>query len=336
MENSVNRIMVNTIVKKAIHDLKADPERTVRNLIDMALKFADTRFQQQFYSGAQRLLTNEKSAYYDLVKDTITQVNEETLLTFGMNVGYNGLYEGSKKIRNVEEHSIPWTISLSITEGKLYDQHHKTIDQGEKMGIHTWHLFSNHGIYECLTLAQRHPDSAFVIFCNSNEIGWNVLDYADDIRNISIMVSFDKDADVVCDMLRVSGILYGLYYTYSQKDLECIESGELMHEMEQLHPAFSVLKPQFPCQNTLRDRVYQWIVKARMEQEFKTIPWEMYGDMLLVDSVISEQPHWIGFDEYGQLNTDQGVDRTYGLNIFVNELPDVLKRAFPKKGMEHA
>ena len=337
MENSVNRIMVNTIVKKAIHDLKTDPDRTVRNLVDMALQFADSRFQQQFYSGAQSLLTNEKSAYYDLVKNTITQVNEETLLTFGMNVGYNGLYEGSKKIRNMEEHSIPWTISLSITEGKLYDQHHRTIDQGEKMGIHTWHLFSNHGIYECLTLAQHHPDSAFVIFCNSNEIGWNVLDYADDIRNISIMVSFDKDADVVCDMLRVSGILYGLYYTYSQKDLECIESGELMHEMEQLHPAFSVLKPQFPCQNTLRDRVYQWIVKARMEQEFKTIPWEMYGDMLLVDSVISGQPHWIGFDEYGQLNIDQGVDRTYGLNIFVNELPEILKRAFPKqKGMDQA
>lgn len=337
MENSVNRIMVTTIVKKAIHDLKADPERTVRNLVDMALKFADSRFQQQFYSGAQNLLANEKSGYYPLVKDTFTQVNEETLLTFGMNVGYNGLYEGSKKIRNMEEHSIPWTISLSITEGKLFDQHHRTIDQGEKMGIHTWHLFSNHGIYECLTLAQHHPDSAFVIFCNSNEIGWNVLDYADDIRNISIMVSFDKDADVVCDMLRVSGILYGLYYTYSQKDLECIESGELMHEMEQLHPAFSVLKPQFPCQNTLRDRVYQWIVKARMEQEFKTIPWEMYGDMLLVDSVISEQPHWIGFDEYGQLNTDQGVDRTYGLNIFVNELPEILKRAFPKqKGMDQA
>ena len=337
MENSVNRIMVTTIVKKAIHDLKTDPDRTVRNLVDMALQFADSRFQQQFYSGAQSLLTNEKSAYYDLVKNTITQVNEETLLTFGMNVGYNGLYEGSKKIRNMEEHSIPWTISLSITEGKLYDQHHRTIDQGEKMGIHTWHLFSNHGIYECLTLAQHHPDSAFVIFCNSDEIGWNVLDYADDIRNISIMVSFDKDADVVCDMLRVSGILYGLYYTYSQKDLECIESGELMHEMEQLHPAFSVLKPQFPCQNTLRDRVYQWIVKARMEQEFKTIPWEMYGDMLLVDGVISEQPHWIGFDEYGQLNTDQGVDRTYGLNIFVNELPEILKRAFPKqKGMDQA
>ena len=337
MEQSVNRIMVNTIVKKAIHDLKSDPERTVRNLIDMALKFADSRFQHQFYSGAQSLLTNEKSAYYDLVKDTVTQVNEETLLTFGMNLGYDGLYEGSKKIRSQEQYSIPWTVSLTITEGKLYDQHHNTIVLGEKMGIHCWHLFSNHGIHECLTLAQQHPDSAFVIFCGSHEIGWEVLDYADELRNIAIMVPFDNDADVVCDMLRVSGILYGLYDTYTEKDLHAIESGELLHDMEQLHPCFSILKPQFACQKVLRDRVYGWITKARLAQEFKTIPWEMYGDMLLVDGVISEAPHWVGFDEYGQLCTDQGVDRTYGLNIFVNDLPEILKRAFPKqKGMEHA
>ena len=337
MESSVNRIMVTTIVKKAIHDLKSDPDRTVRNLIDMALKFADSRFQQQFYSDAQSLLTNEKSAYYDLVKDTITQVNEETLLTFGMNVGYNGLYEGSKKIRNVEEHSIPWTISLSITEGKLYDQHHKTIDQGEKMGIHTWHLFSNHGIFESLTLAQAHPDSAFVIFCGNHEVGWEVLDYADGLPNIAIMVPFDNDADVVCDMLRVSGILFGLYDTYTEKDLEAIESGALLQDMEQLHPAFAMLKPQFPCQQALRERVYRWITHARLSQEYKTIPWELYGDTMLVDGVISEAPHWVGFDEYGQLCTDQGVDRTYGLNIFVNELPEILKRAFPKqKGMDQA
>lgn len=336
MENSVNRIMVNTIVKKAIHDLKADPERTVRNLVDMALKFADSRFQQQFYSGAQRLLTNEKSAYYDLVKDTITQVNEETLLTFGMNVGYNGLYEGSKKIQNAHQHSIPWTVSLRITTGKLNDYHHRAIEQGEEMGIHCWHLFSDHGIYDCLTLAQQHPNSAFVIFCDSNDTDWNILDYAEGIRNIAVMVPFDKDADIVCDMLRISGILYGLYYTYTQQDLPCIESGELLHEMEQLHPCFSILKPQFPCQMALRDRVYDWITKARLGQEFKTIPWEMYGDMLLVDSVISETPHWVGFDEYGQVNTDLVIDRTYGLNIFINELPEILKRAFPKKGLDQA
>ena len=330
MEQSVNRIMVNTIVKKAIHDLKSDPERTVRNLVDMALKFADSRFQKEFYSGAQSLLANENSAYYALVKDTIAQVNEETLLTFSMNLGYNGLYEGSRKIRQTDQYRIPWAVSLAVVEGKLFDQHHRTIEQGEKMGIHCWHLFSDSGIFECMTLAERHPDSSFVIFCSAGEISGNVLDFADDIRNIAIMVPFDSDADVACDMLRISGILYGLYYTYTEKDLAAIESGELLHDMEQLHPTFSVLQPQFPCQQELRNRVHNWITKARLDQKFKTIPWELYGDMLLIDGVISDQPVWVGFDEYGQLHTDQGIDRTYGLDIFVNDLPEILKRAFPR------
>lgn len=334
MAESMNRIMVKTIVKKAIRDIKTDPERTVRNLIDMALNFADSRFQKQFYSRAQSLLANENSGYYALVKDSITQINEEALLTFGMNLGYNGLYEGARKIRKAkteEGYDVPWTISMTITEGKVFDQHHRAIEQGEKLGIHTWQLFSQSGIYESMTLAEQHPDSAFIIFCSSNEITWSVLDYADDIRNIAIVVSFDKDADVVCDMLRSSGILYGICHTYTDKDLPAIESGELLHDMEQLHPTFSVLKPQFPCQKELRSRVYQWVTKARLEQKFQTIIWEIYSDMLLVDEVISDNPCWVGFDEFGQLHTEEGIGRTYGLNIFVNDLPVILKRVFPKE-----
>ena len=53
--------------------------------------------------------------------------------------------------------------------------------------------------------------------------------------------------------------------------------------------------------------------------------------MLLVDEIISDDPCWAGFDEYGQLYTEEGIDRTYGYNIFVNELPEVLRRAFPKQ-----
>lgn len=331
MENSVHRIMVNTIVKNAIHDLKSDPERTVRNLVDMALKFADSRFQQEFYSGAQSLLANENSAYYDLVKESIAQVNEETLLTFGMNLGYDGLYQGSKKIRQETGFHTPWTVSLCIKEKKLYDFYHKLIDQGEKLGIHCWHLFSDHGFYECITLAEQHPDSAFAIFCGSGEIDLSMLDYADEIRNIAVMVPFDKDADVVCEMLRVSGMLYGLYYTYTEADLVRIESGDLLHDMEQLHPVFCVLNPRFPCRTALCSRVRKWIAGVRLAQEFKTIPWELYGDVLLVDSVISEQAHWVGFDQYGQLYTEDGINRTHGLNIYLNDLPTILKRAFPKQ-----
>ena len=50
MNKSMNEVMVRTIVKKAIRNLKTDPERTIRNLVDMAVQFADSRFQQEFYS----------------------------------------------------------------------------------------------------------------------------------------------------------------------------------------------------------------------------------------------------------------------------------------------
>ena len=334
MADSMHRILINTIVKNAIGNMKTDPERTIRNLVDMALKFADSRFQEQFYSRAQGLLSDEKSGYYALVKDTVTKVKEETLLTFCMNLGYNGLYEGSQKIRKLvaeQGYHVPWMISMTITEGKLFDQHHRAIEQGERLGVHSWYLFSNHAIFECLTLAEKHPESSFVIFCNSCELSRSVVDHAEDIPNIAFAVSFDKNADVVCDMLRDAGILYGLFYTYSEKDLEAIESGELVQDMEQLYPAVSILKPHSRCDDALRERVYRWVTQARLDQEYHTIPWELYCDTLLVDKVISEPPFWVGFDEYGQLHTQDGIDRTYGLNIFVNDLPEVLSRAFPKE-----
>ena len=52
MPETVNHVLLTTVVKNAIRDLKTDPERTARNLIDMALTFADSRFQQQLYSAA--------------------------------------------------------------------------------------------------------------------------------------------------------------------------------------------------------------------------------------------------------------------------------------------
>lgn len=333
----MEKVIVNTLVKNAIKNLKTDPERTSRNLIDMASRFSDTRFQKHFYGRLQLLLSNEDSAYYDLVRNTLAKVDEETLLTYSMNLGYNGLYRGTEKIRKQEAklgYNIPWNICLTIQQGRVYDPHHKVIREGEEMGIHSWYLFSDHAIHECIHIASLHPDSAFVIFCGSHEIDLTVLDVASVIHNLAIIVSFDKDADTACELLQLSGILYGVHYTYQEADLPAIESGELLEEIQPLHPAVCILKPKFLCQESLRQRVYTWITNARLEQKYSTVPFDLYEDVRLVDSIISEDPIWVGFDEYGQLNTQIGVDRTYGRNIFVNPLSEILKQTFPKRKNE--
>lgn len=332
MADNMNYILVKTVVKKAIHDIKTDPKRTVRNLVDMALQFTDSRFQRQFFTTASKLLSNENSGYYALVQDTLTKVDEDRLLTVCMNLGYNGMYSAAKSIRSREAadgFNIPWTVALAATEDKA-GRLHEIVTQGETLGIYTWHLFSQGNIHNCISLAAKHPHSAFICFCNTGELNTEVLDHASGSKNMIFIIPYDSDADVTGNTLRQMGFLYGLHYSYGSDDIDMIESGELLHDMEQLYPAFCILKPQKTCQSDYSDRVYKWVTDARIEQQFRTLPWEMYKDMLLVDEVISEEPCWVEFDAEGQLSTHKGKCENPDWNICRNDLPEIFRQALPR------
>ncbi len=59
MENSMSRVLVEMVVKKALKGMKDDPERGVRNLVDMALQLSAGRFQQRFFATAIKMLQND-------------------------------------------------------------------------------------------------------------------------------------------------------------------------------------------------------------------------------------------------------------------------------------
>ena len=113
MKNSMSRILIETVVKKTIKELKQDPERSIRNLVDMALHFSDGRFQKHFFEIAQKMLQNESSSYYALLQDFLSYADEEHLLCFGMSLGYNSCTYGAKRIRNYEKQR---TNTLGIYE----------------------------------------------------------------------------------------------------------------------------------------------------------------------------------------------------------------------------
>lgn len=103
MENNTSRIIIETIVKRTLKNIKDAPDRSIRNLIDMALHFSGGRFQRNFFEIAQTMLENENSPYYGLIEDVVTHIDDKSLLRFGMNVGYNSCTIGAKKIREIEK-----------------------------------------------------------------------------------------------------------------------------------------------------------------------------------------------------------------------------------------
>lgn len=118
----ITRILAETTIRKYLKDIKLSPKRSIRNLVDTGFAVARGRFQTHLLEATQKMLQNENSPYYDLVIDTVYNVEAERLITFGMNVGYNSCTKGARKICEIESteniifHGLClWKLTLAIT-----------------------------------------------------------------------------------------------------------------------------------------------------------------------------------------------------------------------------
>ena len=337
MENSTSKILVGSVVKKTLREMKESPERSIRNLIDMALQFSGGRFQQDFFTAAQTMLQNENSAYYKLVRNVISFTDAQRLYTFGMNLGYNGCKAGAARIRENEKLlgcNIPWTV-VSRIDGSGFEQrtqkYQSMIQSGEKLGIYTWMLFCREEPGELLTIVRDHPNSAFSLFCEPEDLTSDFLDEASGLYNLMLVVRYDESASDICAALRQQGMLYSVWYPYGQQDAEAILNGDLFCSAQQLSPTFTVLLPVPGCPCDTQRLVYQAVQQARKEQSYSTMLWELPGDDRLVDTIISGDACSVYFDEGGNICDQRGQIACLHHNLFESDLADIFADACPKK-----
>ena len=129
MSDDINRILIGSVVRKTIADAQNSPGRSVRNLVDAGVNFAKGSFQKRFLGDVQTILQNEDSAYYDLAKDILSNVDRHILFTLGMNLGYNGCTKGVKTIRETEKKADEIVRSAEEESRKIIEE------AGQKAGI---------------------------------------------------------------------------------------------------------------------------------------------------------------------------------------------------------
>lgn len=341
MENSMSRFITGSVVKRTLKDIKDNPERSIRNLVDMALQFSSGRFQQDFFTTAQTMLQNENSAYYRLVRDIVSHADTDRLYTFGMNLGYNGCTAGAQRIRENEkklECNIPWTVAIQMDSEHFEEkekQYQITIQAGEKLGIYVWMLFCMKQPQKSLLLAKNHPDSAFFLFCEPEDLTSDFLDDAADLFNLMLVVRYDESTSGMCDNLRELGVLYSVWYQYGQKDTESIINGDLFYSVQQLSPIFFVLLPNMECLEVIQQLAHQAVKDARKEQSYHTILWELRGDNSLIDAIISDDTCAIYFDIAGNICGGGKQIESAHHNLFQSSLTDIFVSACPKKAYKN-
>lgn len=330
MENTMSRILVTSVVRKALNDMKESPERATRNLVDMALHFSEGRFQQRFFTSAQTMLKNENSGYYGLIRDTMAYVDTERLFTFGMNLGYNSCTVGAQMIRAKEKSlgfNIPWAITLKL-DVQTFDAHlpsyHDLIRQGANIGVYTWILFASGNAQAALSLVQEHPDGTFCLLCEGEDLTPGFLEQVAELRNLMLVVRYEESLTDICAQMRELGLLYSVWYEYGIQDTETILNGDLFYSTQQLFPIFTALVSERNCPDSVQRLVHQTMVRARGDQIYRTVPWEMQEDNKLIDSIISDDTCTVTFEPDGSL-ADSGT-----LNLFTHSLTDILSQLYPK------
>lgn len=336
MAANTTRILIETIVRKTLRDIQNAPERSIRNLVDMALNFSKGRFQKNFFEGAQRMLANEHSAYYPLVRNVVSNVEHERLLRFGMNIGYNSCTIGARRIREIEAaegFNIPWALFLEVNAESFAQSlasYDALIMQGKELGIYTWFICAEDICSDMFDLMKKHDDCAFGLICNAQTISGEILDEVAALNHVMISVQINEHIDALCAEMRKRKLLYAVHTTYSSSDLKDILNDNMLYDLQSTLAPFTVLIPDAACPASEREIVYDYVLRKREEQKFSTIIWDMVHDVLSIDTIISEDSCSVGFGTDGSLFTLSNGKNHRKWNLFEDDLRTILKNCFPK------
>ena len=330
---NLTRSLIETTVDKTLREIRNDPGRSIRKLLDLAQSVSRGRFQKRFFEIAQRMMEDENSAYYEMVTNLVTFADLEKIKTFGVNLGYNGCTLGAKRIRENEakwHFDIPWNIFLGIGNGKAAPQDvDRLISQGTELGVYVYLLYSSHALNdEYHAILEKYGDCAFILLTQPDEVLDAVVNKYGGLANCMFIVDADaRHIQEATAELRSDGFLYGTYRRYDEDAADALLSHAALSQSAQYGGTFLLLLPTSPCLTANSEAIGQRVSQIREEQRYPFLPMDIRLDSLRIDRVISNSPCSVGFDAMGQVYTAKGKWDGPGGNYLQTDLRAILARA---------
>lgn len=332
----MTRPFIEGIVSRAITRLQSDPDRGLRNLIEMGLRQSRGRFQHRFFDIARQMLNDEENAYYVIARNTINSVHPDILTRFGMNLGYNSLTTGAKTIRALEEKlrfNIPWIINIHYA-GKDAALNSKDVygivQGGKKMGIYSFALFGTAtSLRDIDPIIQANHDCAFLVCIVPDTTSPQSLEWV--TRRHNVLVSLSLDDEGLHDtyrMLTDAKALCCVHASYND-DFVTDTWGEVL--AEKLRPYSSALVLLFTekgCSEAAQKAMYMYITEEREKKRYPFAIIDYYQDLLAIDTVISNQPCFMAIGSDGQIYTSEQINGT-GMYITPADFESTLYRVMP-------
>lgn len=332
--NTFTRAMVQSLASRSIRRIAEDPERGLRNLVDMGLATATGRFQKHYMMILQGVLEDPACPYYELVCRTARQVENRNLTLFGVNIGWQSWTVGAQRIRKskaAQGSDIPWSLTLHLA-GSPEDgmDWAGLVKAGQEEGIYAYFLHVGGdpaAMEQAVELARGAERSAFLLFAYPEDVA-PALGELTALDNTAVMVCTDRPGwQEAVAALREERRLYGLW-----------RSCETAEDVEQTAPwleeiqdeggiaAFSIPAPGCPAQS--REQLHRLAEETWHKRLYPLLVFDYYADILLVNDTISGSFRFVSVLPDGQAAVYQdGREVPTGVNLRSAPLETLLPHA---------
>ena len=257
-------------VKKVLHYMDEDPDKSLPKLLDWADKFdKDNLFADQ-RKVFHTIIENPDNNWYRLIKSLWTDIDPEVRKTFFENFIVNTSLIGSgRQDKAKEEHkcNIPWAILMDPTSAcnlhctgcwaaeygnKLnmsYETLNDIIRQGTEIGTFMYIFSGGEPLVrkdDIIHLCEAHPDCMFLAFTNGTLIDEKFADEMLRVKNFVPAISiegFEEATDFrrgngtyqavmrAMDILREKKLVFGASCCYTSKNIDSLSSEEYIDHL---------------------------------------------------------------------------------------------------------
>lgn len=299
LQHRLMRQTINIAVSKALEDMQTNTRRSIRNLIDLGLLFSRSENQKWFYGTAKKVISNSRNPYNKLAARMIAGVDNQTIKTVGINLGYSSLTYGARKLQKWQAASgcpIPWLVIFDISESTsdYFRQIENYICEGRELGVYSY-IFCLREAKDISTLCEiaKRFNECFFVFQTSSDLITNQTTLPlGEIHNAVVSVEA-PDADINHEScinafrtLRQNRCLFGFQLIYNESNLGKVTTPGYIRCSIQLGNLFGVYVAENGVSDACRKAAYTFACKERGETGRPLIALEWSRDLQNINEKI--------------------------------------------------
>ena len=289
--------LIKSAIEKGLRDSKEEPERAFRYLIDLATNFAETSYQKDLLNMLQKTLNDSNNKYYQLLNKIASEVDNQTLIEFGVNLGYRSLISEAETLRknNQNLNYNDWTCFIEPKNNLDFSEYNKLILNKKNQGINNYIIF-NKNISNLNKIISNHEDSVFSIFTKPAAINNDSLKKFSNLNNIYFSVELNNyknpnnNFKETLNLLNKKTKLYGFHYYYDDFIAKNIIDDDWLKTIKNYQSNFCCLIPE--GKNTHSKKVHEFIIESRKNLKYPIFLFDLHYDLEMIGKVILTPPAW--------------------------------------------